>query len=169
MLRICSLFLVLTFVGCDRGAGSANAGETAEAGINTRFPVQVGRCTTRLRLAVTELEKSQGLMLVKELPSSEGMAFMYAAPQQMNFWMKDTLLDLDIAFILADGTIDEVRTMQAGDTHDTYSRSDQILFTVELSAGWFARSGVKSGDKVNLSDLKNALNARGFKSERYIK
>jgi uncharacterized membrane protein (UPF0127 family) len=161
--------LVFTLVGCDRAASPANAAAVTEADINIRFPVHVGRKVTQLRVAVTELEKSQGLMMVKDLPASEGMAFIYTAPQQMNFWMKDTLLDLDIAFVLADGTIDEVRTMQAGDTRDTHSRSDQILFTVELPAGWFQRSGVQSGDKVNLADLKKALATRGFKSERYIK
>ena len=140
-----------------------------ELGVETRFPVQVGKCKTQLRLAVTDLEKAQGLMGVAALPDAEGMAFMYAAPQKMSFWMKDTLLNLDIAFVLADGTIDEIRTMQAGDTHDTFSRSDQIAFTVEMSAGWFERAHLKVGDKINLADLKKALRARGFKSENYLR
>ena len=169
MFRILSILLVLAISGCDREAPPVNVASATEAGLEVRFPVQVGSCATKLRVAATELEKSQGLMGVAQLSDGEGMAFMYVAPQRMNFWMKDTLLNLDIAFVRGDGTIDEIRTMEAGDTRDTYSRSDQVSFTIEMSAGWFARSGVKSGDKVNLSDLKKALSARGFISDRYLK
>ncbi len=169
MFRIFSILVIIAFAGCDRAVPSVHAAATTEAGIEVRFPVRIGKSNTQLRVAVTDLEKSQGLMQVDKLPGAEGMAFMYATPQQMNFWMKDTLVDLDIAFVLGDGTIDEIRTMQAGDTRDTFSRSDRIQFSIEMSAGWFARAGLKAGDKVNLTDLKKALAARGFISERYLK
>jgi len=169
MFRIFSILLVVAISGCDREAPPANVAPTTEAGLEVPFPVRVGRGEAKLKVAVTELEKSQGLMGVTQLSNAEGMAFIYTAPQQMNFWMKDTLLNLDIAFVQADGTIDEIRTMQAGDTRGTHSRSDQVLFTIEISAGWFERTGVKAGEKVNLSDLKKALSARGFISDRYLK
>ena len=169
MFRIFSILVIIAFAGCDRTVPAVNAAATTEAGIEVRFPVRIGKSNTQLRVAATDLEKSQGLMQVDKLPEAEGMAFMYAVPQQMNFWMKDTLVDLDIAFVLGDGTIDEIRTMQAGDTHDTFSRSDRVCFSIEMSSGWFARAGLKSGDKVNLADLKQALAARGFIAERYLK
>ncbi len=169
MFRTFSILLLIAFAGCDRATSSVNTPATAEAGIEVRFPVHIGKSETLLRVAVTELEKSQGLMRVDKLPEAEGMVFMYAAPQQMNFWMKDTVLDLDIAFVLADGTVDEIRTMQAGDTRDTFSRSEKVQFSIEMPAGWFARAGLKSGDKVNLTDLQKALAARGFIPERYLK
>ena len=96
------------------------------------------------------------------------MAFMYESDTQMRFWMKDTPLDLDIAFVSADGVILEVKTMRAGDTTTTTSSSDKVRFTVEMAAGWYARAGVKVGDKVDLVAVHAALTARGFQAKRYV-
>jgi uncharacterized membrane protein (UPF0127 family) len=93
---------------------------------------------------------------------------MYDAEMRMSFWMKDTPLDLDIAFIARDGTVLEVRTMTAGDTETTSSGSDQVRFAIEMRAGWFSHFGVKPGDKVNVGDMRAALKARGFDPKRFI-
>jgi len=102
------------------------------------------------------------------LPEGEGMAFMYESDTQMRFWMKDTPLDLDIAFVSAAGVILEVKTMRAGDTATTTSSSDKIRFTVEMASGWYARAGVKVGDQVDIVALRAALTARGFQAKRYV-
>ena len=96
------------------------------------------------------------------------MVFLYHEDTRMSFWMKGTLLDLDIAFVAADGTILEIRTMQAGDTNTTNSASERVRFSVEMAAGWFGRRGVKPGDKVELVGLRNALTARGFIASHYL-
>ena len=90
------------------------------------------------------------------------------AEMRMSFWMKDTPLDLDIAFIARDGTVLEVRTMTSGDTETTTSTTDQVRFAIEMRAGWFGHFGVKPGDKVNIDDLRAALKARGFDPKRFI-
>jgi uncharacterized membrane protein (UPF0127 family) len=86
----------------------------------------------------------------------------------MSFWMKNTPLDLDIAFIARDGTVLEVRTMTSGDTETTTSSTDQVRFAIEMRAGWFGHFGVKPGDKVNIDDMRAALKARGFDPKRFI-
>jgi uncharacterized membrane protein (UPF0127 family) len=103
-----------------------------------------------------------------QLPENEGMAFLYESDTQMRFWMKDTPLDLDIAFVSAEGVILEVKTMRAGDTATTTSTSDKVRFTVEMASGWYARSGVKVGDKVDLAAMRAGLTARGFEAQRYL-
>ena len=107
-------------------------------------------------------------MGVTKLSDEEGMAFMYDAETQMRFWMKDTPLDLDIAFVARDGTVLEVKTMTAGDTDTTASGSDQVRFAVEMRAGWFGHFGVKPGDKISVEDLRTALKARGFDATRFL-
>jgi uncharacterized membrane protein (UPF0127 family) len=82
--------------------------------------------------------------------------------------MKNTLLDLDIAFVARDGTILEVRTMTAGDTDTTSSASDQARFAIEMRAGWFRDRGVRPGDKVAVEDLRMALRARGFEPGKFL-
>ena len=163
-----SLFLLLAFtlVACD--SRKPDIAPSAELGIESRLPVRMGVVLTQLRIAATDLEKARGLMGTLKLPEAEGMAFMYENDTQMRFWMKDTPLDLDIAFVDKAGVILEIKTMHAGDTDTTVSSSDRVRFTIEMSAGWFARFGVKAGDKVELQDMRRALAARGFEARRYI-
>ena len=168
MLRLSLLLGAFALAACDRQSTPAPVAQSDEAGIEVRFPVRQGSVDTRLRFAVTDLEKARGLMGTPKLPENEGMAFMYEADTQMRFWMKDTPLDLDIAFVSAEGVILEIKTMRSGDTETTTSSSDKVRFTVEMASGWYARAGVKVGDKVEVGALRAALTARGFQAKRYI-
>jgi len=77
-------------------------------------------------------------------------------------------LDLDIAFVQADGVIAEIRMMKAEDLTEVASQSSRIRFCIEMPAGWYATSQVKAGDTINLAQLKEALAARGFNVQRYF-
>ena len=166
MIRTLFLSLALALVACDSQRRSEVP--STELGIEARLPVRMGLVFAQLRIAATDLEKARGLMGTTRLSDEEGMAFMYEAETQMRFWMKDTPLDLDIAFVARDGTVLEVKTMTAGDTETTASSSDQVRFAIEMRAGWFAHFGVKPGDKVNLDDMRQALKARGFDPARFL-
>jgi hypothetical protein len=166
MIRPFLFSVALALVACD--SQHASGTPTAELGIEARFPVRMGMVLSQLRIAATDLEKARGLMGVTKLNDAEGMAFMYDAETRMSFWMKDTPLDLDIAFVARDGTVLEVRTMTAGDTETTASSTDQVRFAIEMRAGWFRDFGVKPGEKINVDDMRSALKARGFDATRFI-
>jgi uncharacterized membrane protein (UPF0127 family) len=166
MFRMLFLVVALAFVACDSQRPAPPP--AAELAFDTRFPVRMGQVLGRLRIAATDLEKARGLMGVTQLNDAEGMAFMYDAETRMSFWMKDTPLDLDIAFVGRDGTVLEVKTMIARETETTASSSDQVRFAIEMRAGWFRDFGVKPGDTVNVEDLRAALKARGFDPKRFV-
>jgi uncharacterized membrane protein (UPF0127 family) len=147
MVRIAILILTLAFSACDQPVKSAPTSATSEAGIDSLFNIQQGNKLTHLKIAGTDLEKSHGLMGVEKLPEDNGMVFLYEADQIMRFWMKDTPLDLDIAFVQADGVINEIRMMKAEDTTEVASQSSRIRFCIEMPAGWYASSQVKAGVK----------------------
>ena len=168
MLRTVLIALTLAFSSCDQPARPSVNKTLSEAGIDTLFNIQQGSKVTHLKIAGTDLEKSRGLMGVEKLPADTGMIFLYEADQVMRFWMKDTPLDLDIAFVQVDGVIAEIRTMKAEDTTEVASQSSHIRFSIEMPAGWYAASQVKAGDRINLSQLKDALSARGFTIQRYF-
>ena len=168
MLRITLIALSLAFSACDQPTNPSVKKASREAGIDSLFNIQQGGKLTYLKIAGTDLEKSRGLMGVEKLPTDTGMVFMYEADQVMRFWMKDTPLDLDIAFVQADGVITEIRTMKAEDLTEVASQSSHIRFCIEMPAGWYAASQVKVGDSVNLAQLKAALVARGFNVQRYF-
>ncbi|MBM3826136.1 MAG: DUF192 domain-containing protein [Verrucomicrobia bacterium] len=168
-MRLAVLFaLAFTLVACDSGRPSAPVRNGPEAGIEVRFPVAVGRPVVNLRLAVTDLEKARGLMGTAQLPETEGMAFLYERAQRASFWMRDTPLDLDIAFVSAEGVILEVRTMRALDLTSVESKSNDVRLAVEMPAGWFERQRVTAGARVDLEAVRLGLTARGFDPKRYL-
>ena len=61
-----------------------------------------------IELALTEPERNRGLMFRKQLGPYEGMLFDFQREMEVSFWMKNTLIPLDMVFIAADGTIRHV-------------------------------------------------------------
>jgi uncharacterized membrane protein (UPF0127 family) len=166
MFRLLFLALALGFVACD--SPRPEVAPARELGLETRFPVRMGEVLGQVRVAISDLEKARGLMGVARLEEAEGMAFLYDEDGPMSFWMKDTLIDLDIAFVARDGTVLEIRTMTAGDTETTRSVTKEARFAVEMRAGWFRDFGVKPGDRVNLGDLRSAVKARGYDVKKFL-
>ena len=120
--------------------------------------VQVKDQTIRAWIADEPEERESGLMGVTAdqmapLPNGteRGMIFVFAAEQSKRhgFWMKNTLISLDIAFIAGDGTIVTILTMAPQDTRHYYSRA-AYRFALEVRGGLFSRLDVRSGDKVRI-------------------
>ena len=141
------------------------ASPTTQAGAQGRRAetesLRVGGATVQIRLAMTNEDRRRGLGGVTSLPRDTGMLFVYAEPWLPDYWMKDCLMALDIAFIGDDGTILQVETL-APPTQGT--RDEDIASTqapepcrlvLEMAGGWFARRGVVAGDRViGLSKLR---------------
>jgi uncharacterized membrane protein (UPF0127 family) len=103
--------------------------------------------TLHTQIAANEQEREIGLMHVAKLGDNDGMIFLMPSVQAVDFWMKDTLIPLSIAFIDRSGTILEIHDMQALDEKDTtHSASDQVAYALEANLHWFALNGIKPGD-----------------------
>ena len=88
--------------------------------------------------------------------AGRGMLFAFPEGTTVAFWMKDTHLDLDIAFVDAGMHVVDVRTMRA-DTLETHHPAGSYVAAIEAPAGWYAANGVKVGAQVTLDvDLKAA-------------
>ena len=118
------------------------------------------------RLALTPQEHEQGLMFVKHLPENEGMLFVFEQEQPQLFWMKNTLIDLDMVFIGADK---QVTSVEAQVPHSyTYTPENEVAvaygygqYVLELSAKPAARHGVTPGTSLRFSrDFFPAENAQ---------
>ncbi len=130
------------------------------------FPIKIGSQTARLQLAVEPAEQKIGLMGRTTLGADDGMLFLYGRPQQMSFWMHNTLVPLDIGFFDAKGELREVRQMIPNDQRSVKSRSAEILIAIEMNQHWYRERGVKLGAKLDLVALKAALKARGVEPRR---
>ncbi len=105
----------------------------------------------RARIADTPQKTEKGLMFVKQLPQNEGMLFLFDQEAQQYFWMKNTLIDLDILFLNPQGQINALYE-RVPHTY-TYTPDHQIpvvggkaQYVLEAAAGTISRHGLKQGD-----------------------
>lgn len=99
-------------------------------------------------VAATPEQQEKGLMFVKSLPGNRGMIFPYDPPEQQAFWMKNTLIPLDIIFIRPGGTIARITRAKALDETPLPS-GEPVIGVLELRGGRAAELGIREGDKVH--------------------
>lgn len=108
-----------------------------------------------VELALTPPQQSRGLMFRTEMADNEGMLFVFSDVQMRSFWMKNTLIPLDMLFIHPDGTIHHIHhNAKPQDLTSVTSRypSKAVL---ELNGGTADKMGIKEGDKVRHAYFKN--------------
>ncbi|NUM67369.1 DUF192 domain-containing protein [candidate division KSB1 bacterium] len=90
----------------------------------------------------------RGLMFREQLPEDQGMLFVFEMSRIQSFWMRNTFIPLDIAFIASDGKIVDIQHMAPLDESKSYISAAPALYVLEVNAGWFERHGVKVGAMV---------------------
>lgn len=100
-------------------------------------------------VAATEARRDQGLMFVKSLRPHEGMLFAFARPQVTSFWMKNTILSLDILFVGPDGRIIRIAEHAVPGSLATINSMGPTSAVLEFVAGTVARLGIAPGDRVH--------------------
>jgi uncharacterized membrane protein (UPF0127 family) len=103
-----------------------------------RFTVEVAR---------TEEQQRLGLMFRTALGPNEGMIFPYQPPQDVSFWMQNTLIPLDIIFVRANGMIARITTAAPHSLAPVPS-GEAIALVLEIPGGRAAELGIRPGDKV---------------------
>ncbi len=114
--------------------------------------ISVGDKEIRVELALTPAQMARGLQRRRSLPPDEGMLFVYSQPVRSEFWMKDTLIPLSIAFIDGKGRILDIQEMVPDDGSRRYRSPLPYLYALELNRGWFKKNGVGVGDRVILDN-----------------
>lgn len=98
-------------------------------------------------VAQTDEQRATGLMFREAMPPNHGMLFAFERAGQQCFWMKNTLLPLDIAFVADDGTIVNVDRMKP-QTLDSHCSSKPVRYVLEMNDGWFAKRGIAAGTRL---------------------
>ena len=134
--------------------------ETTPLPFASKCELKLGDKIINAQIAITETQKAQGLMFRKSLPSNDAMIFVFSTPKQMSFWMKNTEIPLDIAFLTNDGTITEIKRLYPFDLNAVKSSRDDILYCIETNANWFTQNGVSVGDKLDMKAFRQVIIAR---------
>jgi uncharacterized membrane protein (UPF0127 family) len=110
--------------------------------------ITVGPVALTVEVADDPFERSVGLMYRESLPLDRGMLFVYPDEQPRAFWMKNTTIPLSIAFADARGLIIAIMDMAPDDGAVRYRSGGPAMYALEVNRGWFARNGVKIGDRI---------------------
>ena len=106
-----------------------------------------------VELARTPREISRGLMFREHLGENRGMLFVFDNEQPLGFWMKNTLIALDIIFISKDLKIVSAQTRVPPCERDpcpVYRSEKPAKFVVEVNAGFVERFGLSQGNQVEI-------------------
>lgn len=117
-----------------------------------------GKHTFSVWVMDTEAKREEGMMFLedRDFTEKQGMVFVFKTPDMQRFWMKNTFVDLDIAYVSGNGKINTILTMAKFDTTTDYSSKQASMYVFEAKAGIFKKLGVKEGDYVKMVPLVRA-------------
>lgn len=139
------VIFVMMVAACRDGDGSV--GRSYDLRVS-----QEGReVSIRVEVASTPEERQKGLMHRDHLDEDAGMLFLFAADGRGGFWMRNTLVPLDIAYVGADGRVQEVRAAKPLD-ETILTPAAPYRYVLEVNQGWFERHGLGVGALLTLPD-----------------
>jgi len=130
------------YVLCAGGVWAACSDSVATVATDTakvRFQVE---------LAITAQDKAQGLMHREILPDRAGMLFIYPNPQPVSFWMRNTLIPLDMIFIGDQGRVARVHHNAVPLDETPIYGGDAIKAVLEINAGLAKKYGISDTSTV---------------------
>ncbi|MGJ8478562.1 DUF192 domain-containing protein [Sphingobium yanoikuyae] len=137
--------------GADAANDSGNVQVAAPQGALLPLVIHTAKGVHRFNVEVarTEAEQEQGLMFRKALDADKGMLFPMEPPRTASFWMKNTIIPLDMLFIHTDGTIAFIGANVAPYSREPVSAGVPVVAVLELRGGRTAELGIKEGDRLS--------------------
>ena len=147
--------------GCQAESPAPTAAEAAPATAPSGLPLVPLKIVSGARshaftveVAATDDEQARGLMFREALAPNAGMVFPFPAPRPASFWMRNTLIPLDMIFIRADGTIARIAANTVPHSLEPVAVGEPVAAVLEIAGGRAAALGIKEGDVVTWSDPK---------------
>ncbi|MGP9791477.1 DUF192 domain-containing protein [Roseinatronobacter sp. NSM] len=116
-----------------------------------------GQAGFNVEIADTDALRAQGLMNRETLPRSAGMLFIFEAPTSPSFWMRNTLIPLDMIFVDPTGAVTHVHHNAI--PHDTtpIPGGDNVLMVLEINGGLSRSMGIDIGSELRHPRLDDAI------------
>ncbi len=171
-MRATLVALVLVFAGCGRdGAPNSSGSQTpakpidaskpelaqtapvAEKNTKVIFELASGELEVEVEVVQTPATVQRGLMHRQHMAPDHGMLFVFASERRRSFWMKNTLIPLDMLFIKSDQVVAGVVRDAVPLTLDSRGIETPTRYVLELNGGWTAAHGVDAGTKLRFEDM----------------
>jgi uncharacterized membrane protein (UPF0127 family) len=155
MMRNMLVLAVLLLAACSPKAGEATSSSPAavhaESGLKV-IPLTIQRgdrkLTFRVEVAATSQQQARGLMFRTRLGDDEGMIFPMNPPRGASFWMRNTVIPLDLIFIGTDGRISNIAANAVPYDESPLLSAGLVKGVLELRGGRAAELGIVAGDRV---------------------
>ncbi len=152
MTRLPALIALGLLAACSADPQATNNSATAAQAPATLLPLVIlsskGTQRFTVEVAATPQQQEAGLMFRKSLADNGGMLFPMDPPRTASFWMKNTLIPLDMLFIRTDGTIAFIGANTVPYSREPVSAGVPVAAVLELRGGRAAELGIKEGDVV---------------------
>src|SRR2546421_10102294 len=140
------LFIALLLAGsCRGGASPAQGKEMPQPAV--RFETSRGPWIVQVEVVRTGPQRARGLMFRQDLPRDHGMLFVFDETSEQTFWMRNTLIPLDIVYLGDDRAVVGVVANAAPRTDTPRSVGKPSRYVVEVSGGQAAAHGVGPGTR----------------------
>jgi uncharacterized membrane protein (UPF0127 family) len=155
MIRVTALVALALLTACSpsRSSEAVKSSEKAAESPAPLLPLVIRTAERAYRfdveVATTPAMQEQGLMFRKTLGPDTGMLFPMAPPRSASFWMKNTLIPLDMLFIHTDGTIAFIAANTEPYSQTPVSAGIPVAAVLELAGGRAAALGIGRGDRVS--------------------
>jgi uncharacterized protein len=118
--------------------------------------IKIGSKKITVEIAQTMAQHEKGLMYRDALDMDKGMLFVFTNEEVLNFWMKNTFIDLSIAYVNKKFKIVDIQEMKATtsvqtSTPPTYPSKKPAMYALEMSKGWFKKNNIIIGQTLSMN------------------
>ncbi len=162
LMSFCFLALTVSFQGAlskekATEASSKKAEEKNSAKSSITFEkakLKIKKINVSVEIAENPEQHAQGLMHRPSLGKNEGMLFIFPDEDYRSFWMKNTIIDLDIGYFDKSKKLIEVIQMKATSVLETrlpsYPSRAPAMYALEMNKNWFSKNKIKAGEVFEL-------------------
>ena len=152
LTRLGCVALMLAGVAACKGAPMM--GEAHAQGALVPLSIKTTKAIRKFRVEVarTETEQARGLMFRESLPDDGGMIFPMKPARNASFWMKNTVIPLDMIFIRPDGSIARIAAETVPYSLEPVDSGEPVAAVLELAGGKAAALGIAEDDVVSWED-----------------
>ncbi len=104
--------------------------------------------TIDIEVADDDVKRQIGMMFREKMKEHQGMFFIFSAQEIRSFWMRNTLIPLDMIFVNRENEIVTIRKNTTPQTEISYFSSQPALYVIEVNAGFTDKFNIKPGDRI---------------------
>jgi hypothetical protein len=106
-----------------------------------------------IQIANNDFDRELGLMFRKQMDENKGMLFIFPEEARQSFWMRNTLISLDMIFVNALNKIVTIHRNTQTLSDQSYPSSAPAKYVIEVNGGYCSKYNINEGDKMNFTEL----------------